>query len=67
MNFLSVVEHREECVSFEFILCIVYSYLCFDFASKKLNTRQRGVHEHLAMFLSLGFNIWARGMRTITI
>lgn len=67
MNFLSVVEQRKEkCVSFKFILCIVYGYLRFDFESKKLNTRQIGVHEHLAVLLSLGVNIWARGMRTIT-
>lgn len=58
---------KKKYVSFKFILCIVYGYLHFDFESKKLNTRQIGVHEHLAMLLSLGFNIWARGMRTIAI
>lgn len=64
MNFLSIVEQKKrKFVSFKFILCIVYGYLHFDFESKRLNTRQIGVHEHLAVLLSLGFNIWTRGMR----
>lgn len=58
---------KRKCVSFKFVLCIVYGYLHIDFESRMLNTRQVGVHEHLAVLLSLGFSIWARGMRTVTI
>lgn len=58
MNFLSVVEQKRKCVSFQFILCIVYVYLRFDFESKKLNTRWIGIREHLAVLLSLGVSVY---------
>lgn len=66
MNFISVVERKKECVSFTFILCIVYGYPCFDLESRKLNTEQIGVHQHTAVLLSLGVNMWTKGMRTAT-
>lgn len=45
-------------MSIQFIFCIVYVYLRFDFESKKLNTRWIGVREHLAVLLSLGVPLY---------
>lgn len=45
-----------------FILCIVYGYPCFNLENRKSNTEQIGVHERLAVLISLGDNMWAKGM-----
>lgn len=67
MDFLSLTEQRKENVWALSLYYVLYTVIYTDFESKKLNTRQMGVLEHLVVLLSLRVKIRATGMGTITV